>query len=78
MEVEIYSGIEFTRFHQGLIFFLTRSPLKNTWCKLSLASRESKRKKRKEEGIGQREEQKREKEISRIAVRSEECLHSLP
>lgn len=77
MEVEIYSGIEFTRFHQGLIFFLTRSPLKNTWCKLSLASRESKRKERKK-GIGQREEQKREKEISGIAVRSEECLRSLP
>lgn len=52
MEVEIYSGIGFTRFHSGPTSpTLPPSPLKNTWCKLTLASRESKaRKERGEEG----------------------------
>lgn len=53
------------------------SQLKNTWCKLTLASRERKGRKT-GKGIGQREEQTREEEISRIAVRSEECLHFVP
>lgn len=57
VEVEIYSGIEFTRFHQGPIFS-PFSPLKNTWCKLTLASRESKGRKERngEEGQGHRSE----------------------
>ncbi len=57
------------------------SLLKNTWCKLTLASRESKGRKekgKKGKGIGQSEEQTREEEISGIAVRSEECLHFVP
>lgn len=65
MEVEIYSGIEFTRFHQGPIFS-PFSPLKNTWCKLTLASRERAKGGRKEmgkkgKGIGQREGRRHEK-----------------
>lgn len=44
VEVEIYSGVEFTRFYQGP----SRSPLKNTWCKLTLASRERAQRGRKE------------------------------
>lgn len=50
MEVEIYRCIEFTRFHQGPVFPSSLSPLENTWCKLTLASRESGGKERGEEG----------------------------
>lgn len=86
VEVQIYSGIEFTRFHQGPVSFLFLPcshpfPLKSTWCKLTLASRQSGGRKERlvedrEKGIGHRKS--RESEISAILVRSEECLHFVP
>lgn len=61
VEVEIYSGIEFTRLHKGPILpLLSFSVLKNTWCKLTLASRNSKRRKeRGEEEQGSRHERRK-------------------
>lgn len=55
VEAKIYSGIGFTRFHPGPLFlFFPLPPFKNTWCKLTLTSRESKgRKERGNKGIGQ-------------------------
>ena len=65
-----------------VLFFPPLSLLKNTWCKLTLANRESKKEEGKDgdkgKGIGQREEQTQEEEISGIAVRSQECLHFVP
>ena len=61
VEVEIYSGIEFTRLHKGpMLPLLSFSVLKNTWCKLTLASRNSKRRKeRGEEEQGSRHERRK-------------------
>lgn len=83
VEVEIYSGIEFTRFNRTPPPHppprpLSLSLLKNTWCKLTLCQQVTAKEGRKERvGEGQRE-QTREEEISGIAVRSEECLHFVP
>lgn len=55
------------------------SLLKDTWCKLTRTSRETKgRKEREKKVMGQREEQTRQEDISDIAVRSEECRHFVP
>lgn len=81
VEVEIYSGIEFTRFNRTpsspppLPF-----PVKEHMVQInSLPASDCKKKKGRKEraGEGQRE-QTREEEISGIAVRSEECLHFVP
>lgn len=56
-------------------------PLKNTWCKLTLAGGGSKGRKgrgKKGKDIGQRENRSQEEYISGIAVRSLECLHFAP
>lgn len=60
VEVEIYSGIGFTRFHQGPIP-PPQSLLKNTWCKLTLASRESRGRKEKRAKASVRDRGRHEK-----------------
>lgn len=59
VEVEIYSGIGFTRFHQGPI--PPPSLLQNTWCKLTLASRESRGRKEKRAKASVRDRGRHEK-----------------
>lgn len=61
VEVEIYSGIGFTRFHQGPIPPPLQSLLKNTWCKLTLASRESRGRKEKRAKASVRDRGRHEK-----------------
>lgn len=76
VEVEIYSGIGFTRFHQGPIPPPPIS-IKEHMVQINSCQQREQREEGKEgKGIGQRQGKTRKEEISGIAVRSEECSFS--